>query len=159
MKMTGGVAAVCVLIVLGCATPSTPISGYVPGLGELMTFSQIRHSKLWFAGQDGSWRLASYELDELQEGLDAAARLHPSHKDSPKPIPDLIRKIMNEPVSNLRAAIKARDQAMFMRGFDALSAGCNSCHQATNVGFLVVTRPSPNQDSNPSFVPASPPGS
>ena len=141
MKLTGGVPALCVLIGLGCVRPSTPIPCYVPGLGALMTFSQIRHSKLWFAGQAGNWRLASYELDELQEGLDEAARLHPSHKDSPLPIPDLIQKIMDGPMSDLRAAIKARDQATFTRGFDALSAGCNSCHQATNFGFLLVTRP------------------
>jgi hypothetical protein len=151
-------AAVLLLIGLGCVRPSTPITGYVPGLGALMTFTQIRHSNLWFAGQAGNWRLASYELDELQEALEEAARLHPSHKDSPLPIPDLIRKIMNRPISELRAAIKARDPVTFARGFDTLSAGCNSCHQATDFGFIVVTRPSANPYSNQSFAPARPPG-
>lgn len=150
---------VLLAIGLGCTTASTPTAGFVPGLGDLMLLTQIRHSKLWFAGQTGNWPLASYELDELQEGLDEAARLHPRHKDFPLPIPDLIRKTMGRPLSDLSGAIKERDQTAFTRGFDALSAGCNSCHQATNFGFAVVTRPTSNPYSNQSFVPARPPGS
>ncbi|HMA30116.1 MAG TPA: hypothetical protein VKS23_09645 [Thermoanaerobaculia bacterium] len=152
-------AVVLLAIGLGCTTPSTPTAGYVPGLGDLMLLAQIQHSKLWFAGEAGNWRLASYELDELQEGFAAAARLHPRHKDSPLPIPDLIQKIMGGPMSDLRAAIKAKDETAFAKGFDALSTGCNSCHQATNFGFAVITRPSSNPYSNQSFKPERPPGS
>jgi hypothetical protein len=41
-----------------------------------MTLTQMRHAKLWFAGQAANWPLAAYELDELHEGMqDAATRL------------------------------------------------------------------------------------
>jgi hypothetical protein len=42
---------------------------YVPGLGELMSANQMRHAKLWFAGEAGNWPLAAYDLDELKEGF------------------------------------------------------------------------------------------
>ena len=42
---------------------------YTPGLGEIMTLNQMRHIKLWFAGKATNWPLASYELDELEEGF------------------------------------------------------------------------------------------
>jgi len=65
------------LMTVGCT------ASYRPGLGELMNFTQMRHAKLWFAGQEQNWQLAQYEVDELQEGFDEVVRFHASHKDSP----------------------------------------------------------------------------
>jgi hypothetical protein len=48
---------------------------YQPGLGEFMTATQLRHAKLWFAGKQNNWDLAAYEIDEIKEGLEDAARL------------------------------------------------------------------------------------
>lgn len=143
------------MLLAACAKAPTP-PAYVPGLGEMMTLNQMRHSKLWFAGQAGNWALASYELEELQEGLDDVARYHPIHKDSPLPIPALIDKIMAVPMHDLAASIKAQDLPDFTLHFDALTAACNSCHQATSFGFNVVTRPSTNPYSNQVFVPSRP---
>ncbi|MGE5413642.1 MAG: hypothetical protein ACM3NW_05660, partial [Syntrophomonadaceae bacterium] len=67
------------LPIVGCNAPAghsafapTPTAAAAavepPGLGELMTFNQMRHAKLWFAGEAGNWKLARYELDELGEG-------------------------------------------------------------------------------------------
>src|SRR5690348_11915037 len=56
---------------------------YVPGLGEIMSLQQMRHTKLWLAGAAKNWKLADYELDELGEGFDDAVKMHPTHKDSP----------------------------------------------------------------------------
>ncbi len=107
-----------------------------------MNFTQMRHAKLWFAGQEQNWQLARYELDELQEGFDDVVRFHPSHKDSPLPLTLLVPKIMTQPMDDLRAAITAHDNRSFVAAYDGLTAGCNSCHQATNFGFNVVKRPS-----------------
>jgi hypothetical protein len=51
------------------ATSSEP---YTPGLGEIMSLQQMRHAKLWFAGQAENWELADYEIDELGEGFDVS---------------------------------------------------------------------------------------
>jgi hypothetical protein len=134
----------------GCSRgPATP--PFTPGLGEIMTLTQMRHSKLWFAGQASNWALASYELDELHEGMDDAATFHPTHKDSPLPIPALIAKIMTDPLQQLEKAIGAHDGRAFEQAFDATTEGCNACHRATNFGFNVVTRPSANPYSNQAF--------
>lgn len=115
--------------------------GYTPGLGELMTLQQIRHEKLWLAAQAQNWELAAYELDELQEGFDDVVHYHPTHKDSPLPLTDIVPKIMAQPLRSTRVAIDAHDVRAFLEAYDALTAGCNSCHQATNFGFNVVRRP------------------
>jgi len=118
-----------------------------------MTLTQMRHAKLWFAGQAGNWPLASYELDELQEGLQDAATFHPTHKNAPLPIPALIDKIMTDPVKRLEKAVDAKDVVGFPQAFDAITEGCNACHRATNFGFNVVTRPTENGYSNQAFQP------
>ena len=158
-----------ILIVLGlaavsCGGPSAPASATAapaarpaavapPGLGELMTFTQMRHAKLWFAGEAGNWKLASYELDELGEGFGDVERYHPTHKDSPVPIRDSVEKIMREPLAEVGRSIEAKDRARFERAFDAVTDGCNRCHQATNFGFNVVQRPTSNPFSNQAFAP------
>ena len=134
----------------GCnRAPATP--PYTPGLGEIMTLTQMRHVKLWFAGQAQNWPLASYELDELNEGMEDAATFHPTHKDAELPIPQLIDKIMKAPLSQLEEAVKAQDSDRFTKAFTALTEGCNSCHQATKFGFNVVTTPTANPYTNQIF--------
>ena len=127
---------------------------YTPGLGEIMTLTQMRHTKLWFAGQAGNWSLAAYEMDELKEGMEDAVTFHPTHKDSPLPIPDLIDKIMTVPIKQLGNAVEAKDSKQFAKAFDELTAACNQCHTAANFGFNVVTRPAANPYSNQNFQPA-----
>ena len=86
-------------------------------------------------------------------GLDDAVRYHPTQEGSPLPISGLVPKIMDEPMKGVEAAVAAKDHAAFVAAFDALTAGCNSCHQAANFGFNVVQRPTSNPFSNQVFAP------
>jgi hypothetical protein len=127
---------------------------YVPGLGEMMTLQQMRHVKLWFAGEAGNWELAAYELDELGEGFDDIVKFHPTHKDSPVAPKDAIPRMIIEPVKEVRAAVERKDPRAFAASYDALTAACNNCHQATNFGFNRVQKPSANPYPNQLFAPA-----
>jgi hypothetical protein len=118
-----------------------------------MTFNQMRHAKLWFAGEAGNWKLAAYELDELGEGFDDVEKYHPTHKDSPVPIPEAVEKIMRAPLADVGRAIGAKDRERFEHAFDAVTDGCTRCHQATNFAFNVVQRPTANPFSNQDFTP------
>ncbi len=116
-----------------------PATGYVPGLGEIMALQQMRHAKLWFAGAARNWELADYELDELREGFDDVARLQPMHAGVP--VGEMAAKLTAAPLDAIDAAIKKKDAAAFARGFDSLTAACNSCHQAASHGFIRIQRP------------------
>ncbi len=135
------------------ASGSAPPEAYVPGLGELMSLQQMRHVKLWFAGQATNWELADYEIDELGEGFDDIVRYHPTHKDSPVAPKDAIPRMVTQPLADLRGAVKRKDTAAFGQAFDALTTACNNCHQATNFGFNRVQRPAANPYSNQVFAP------
>jgi len=143
------VLAIISFLVGGCSSP--PPRGYTPGLGEIMTLTQMRHVKLWFAGAAGNWPLAHYELDELEEGFADAARLHPTHKGAARPLTELIPEFTALPLQSLRAAAADREAASFVSAYDSLTAGCNGCHRATGFSFNVVSRPTSNPYSNQEF--------
>ena len=125
---------------------------YVPGLGEIMTLQQMRHAKLWLAGAAGNWELADYELGELKEGFEDAARLHPTHEGVP--VGEMMAKLTPEPLAAIGHAIHAKNTADFRKSFDALSATCNTCHQAAHHGFIRIGRPTAAPYGNQIFAPA-----
>jgi hypothetical protein len=137
----------------GGASTAAPTEAYAPGLGELMTLQQMRHTKLWLAGQAGNWELAAYELDELGEGFDDIVRFHPTHKDAPVAPKDAIPRMITQPLADLLAAVNDKDSAAFIRTYDALTTACNDCHRATNFGFNRVQRPESNPFPNQAFSP------
>ncbi len=147
-------SAIALLLFLSLATAGCerqPPAPYVPGLGEIMSATQMRHTKLWFAGKAGNWPLAAYELDELKEGFDDVVTFHPTHKDAPAPLAELLPQITGAPLKMLDEAIAARDNGKFVKAFDALTGACNACHQAAKFGFNVVTRPASNPYTNQNF--------
>ncbi len=154
--------AVSIVALLGlcaaCRSGSTPgedqsAAGYVPGLGEIMSLQQMRHTKLWLAGDAGNWELAAYEIDELGEGFDDVVAYHPTHKESPVDPKDAIPRMVTEPLAELRAAVGKKDRAAFVQAYDGLTAACNQCHDATDFGFNRVQRPAGNPYPNQVFAP------
>src|SRR5713101_6313039 len=140
MLVTGGM-----FLLAACGQPTPPAAGasssaaaaapaeaHAPGLGEIMSAQQMRHTKLWLAGQAQNWSLAAYELDELGEGFDDIVKFHPTHKDSPVAPKDAIPRMVTEPLAVLRAAVEKKDAVAFERAYDTFTAACNNCHQAMN---------------------------
>jgi hypothetical protein len=137
------------------AAPARPAPAEsASGLGEIMSLQQMRHIKLWFAGSAANWELAAYELDELKEGFDDVLKRFPT-KDGVALAP-LVKLIADHEIPELEKAIAARDAVRFASAFDALTAGCNGCHQSAKHGFIVIQRPASQPYSNQSFAPKSP---
>ena len=156
MFAANGVVAtgsVVILLSVTSACNREPPPSYAPGLGEIMTLQQMRHTKLWLGGEAGNWDLAAYELEELGEGFDDVIAFHPTHKDSPVAPKDAIPRMITEPLKELQAVTEKKDAAGFVRAYDALTAACNDCHKAMNFGFNVVGRPTGNPYTNQIFQP------
>jgi hypothetical protein len=124
---------------------------YVPGLGEFMSATQVRHAKLWFAGDAKNWELAAFELDEIKEGLADAAKLYPMHDGIA--VAEMIKANLDAPLAALAKAIEGKDRNGFRRAFDALTAGCNACHATAARGFIRIERPARPPVGNQDFAP------
>jgi hypothetical protein len=144
--------AITFAVCLPLAASAQPKEPFTPGLGEIMTLQQMRHLKLWFAGQAGNWALADYELDELKEGFEDIVKYYPTKDDVPTG--PMATAVIEREVAELNKAIEAKNAKQFAVGFDKLTAACNACHQASKKPFIVVQRPAANPYANQSFAPA-----
>jgi hypothetical protein len=113
-------------------------------LSDMMVQQQMRHIKLWFAGDARNWALADYELDHLKDGFDDIAKLLGG---------DIAQQHVGDAISRLETAIEAKDHAAFVSAFDRLSAGCNACHSTLDHAFIVIQRPVQLPYSDQTFSP------
>ena len=117
---------------------------HVPRLADIMSTTQVRHMKLWFAGASSNWKLAAYELRQLKESLVEAASLYPG-------IPVNNVTTMAEPVQALADAVETRGTQAFSKTFGLLTASCNACHQSMAHDFIVMKTPTLSPFSNQVF--------
>ncbi|MEP6485485.1 MAG: hypothetical protein ABJB01_13630 [Rudaea sp.] len=117
-------------------------SAYRPELGEQMLTIQIRHARLWFAGEGQNWNLAAFEVQELKEAFDAVVEQNPEHAIfQPQRLADILPAMTNAPIKTLRDSIDHSSKAEFEKAFDGLSAACTGCHHVAGNDFLVIQRP------------------
>lgn len=117
-------------------------SEYHPELGEQMLGIQIRHDRLWFAGEAQNWNLAAFEIQELKEAFDAVVEQNREHAIfQPAKLSDILPAMTNAPIKSLRDAVDHSSKPEFEKAFDSLSAGCTGCHHIAGNDFLVIQRP------------------
>jgi hypothetical protein len=68
---------------------------------------QPRHTKLGLAAGEGNWPYAAYELHELKEAVDRAAKTWPKWRTFS--ISEMMGSVTREPMAALERAIKAGD--------------------------------------------------
>ena len=115
-------------------------------LADIMSVVQFRHSKLWTAGQQKNWELAGYELELVRTSLNEAIAFY-----TDIPVDNIT--MIDPPIKSIESAIAARNGAAFGKAFGELTTGCNSCHQSTGRGFIVMTVPTASPFGNQSFAP------
>ena len=115
-----------------------------PHLSDIMVQQQMRHIKLWFAGDAGNWPLAGYEFDQLKDGFDDIAKLLGG---------EIAQQHVGGAISRLEKAIDGKDRGAFVSAFDGLSAGCNQCHRTLDHAFIMIQRPVLPPYSDQNFTP------
>lgn len=123
-------------------------NSYRPGFGEFMSSIQVHHAKLWFAGTNNNWKLADFEIHEIQEALDDIQQFNTDRPEA-KAI-----GMINPVIDSVSNAIKQQNQQLFKNSYTLLTNTCNNCHKATEHEFNVVTIPAIPPISNQSFKPA-----
>ena len=117
---------------------------YKPGFGEFMSGIQAHHAKLWFAGENENWKLADFEVHEINEAIVNIQHFQTERKES-----QMIGMI-NPALDSVYQAIQQKNSTLFKRSFSLLTNTCNNCHRAADFEFNVVkipgTQPFSNQD-------------
>jgi len=135
--------------------PAAAPQAYRPGLGDLMTMTvQPRHIKIALAGREKNWAYAKYELHELEEALQRVVQVWPRWRGLP--LGGMVEAIGKGPMAAVAAAIEAKDADKFAAAMPQLAEGCNACHQAANVGMVVIKTPDASSFPDQDFRPTGP---
>jgi hypothetical protein len=131
------------------AAPPLPRSGEpdvsnLVSLGDIMGETQLRHIKLWYSGSSGNWDLVHYEVDRITESLRRAATLYSN-------IPVEYVKSAAGPLTGMREAVATKNAKEFIRAYNDLTAACNACHVAGQVGFIRIQTPTASPFSDEDF--------
>jgi len=118
---------------------------YKPGFGEMMSSIQAHHSKLWFAGKNNNWKLASFEVKELNEILEDIKIFQQDRLETKK------MDMINPSLKNVAKAIALKSFDEFKKSFTQLTNNCNQCHKQTDFGYNKVKIPDTSPFSNQEF--------
>jgi hypothetical protein len=122
------------------ARPAAAAPG--PELGQQMLELQIRHARLWQAGEAQNWMLTQFQLAELRESIQGVIELNGDHAAlQPNRLAEVMPAMLDAPLKQLQESVDAQDLGKFEAAYDALSGGCTACHTASDHGFLVIQRP------------------
>jgi hypothetical protein len=129
------------------ATPPSdrsPSESAVGTLANILATIQLRHIKLWSAGRAKNWDLVNYETKKLQDDFIVAAGFYRN-----LPIDNVL--LVNKPLERLMEAAKNKDYSSYTKAFEELTAGCNACHVAGQVGFIRIQVPKSSPFSDQSL--------
>ena len=137
--------------------PAAAQPDYHPSAADLMNISILpRHMKIAQALNLQNWAYLAYETNELRGAFVRVARTVP-RIDGKFETAEMVQSIIAAPIQQLADAVKAKDVAKSTAAYAAVTAACNSCHQAVNHGVIVIKVPQgdffPNQDFRPQPTP------
>jgi hypothetical protein len=118
---------------------------YAPGLGEFMSSIQVHHAKLWFAGKNGNWELANFEMEEIQEAIENISK-HCKDRTEIIELP-----MIHPALDSVKLAIIRKNPESFNNSFMLLTKICNNCHKTTQHAFNIIKVPDKPPYSNQIF--------
>jgi hypothetical protein len=132
-------ALACLLASCSCKGSEPPPDLAPPGgssarFGPLMLQIGHRLELSGRAARAGRWDYAAYEVEELVEIYEGPLLEAPA----PPEIHDRIEPFAADVFPTLEATARAHDLAGFERAYTAVTTGCNACHAAAEVPFIVI---------------------
>lgn len=108
-------------------------------LADVMAKFQYHYNKLWFAAQAENWELAAFYAHELEESFESLEEANVIEEG--QNLSQLLKQMALPAFEELEVSIKKKDLSEFTDNYNALINGCNSCHAATQHGFIQIKVP------------------
>ena len=125
------------------------LNGNAPGLAIQMKYIQHWTHKLGLSVEANNTELVEFYHHELEEG---AADLMATIKEYDGfPISDLVAAMLVPQIQAFETAEESSDWDQIRTAYSAIITSCNSCHVATDHGYIVVTEGFGNNPFNQDF--------
>jgi hypothetical protein len=117
---------------------------YTPGLDDMMTMMvQPRHIRLYAAGSNQNWELASSEVRNLRASFSRIEQTMPRYLDND--MHETVNALFEPRMKDVEQAIGAADKEKFLSAYRNLTGACNDCHTYLEHPFLVIKVPESEQ--------------
>jgi hypothetical protein len=109
------------------------VSKHLRGFDMAMVEVGYRYTELYWAGRDGNWGYAEYQLGKIETAIANGVERRPDRAAS--------ARMLEGAVTTVRGAIERRDEPAMNAALIAFTATCNACHQAERVPFITIAPP------------------
>ena len=93
-----------------------------------------RYTELHWAGQDRNWDYAKYQCEKIQHVIELAMERRTNRAPS-------ALWFLTNAIPPMKAAIEAKDSALFDKQLSVFTAACNTCHAMEKMPFITVQTP------------------
>jgi hypothetical protein len=105
------------------------IAKQLRGLDMAMVETGYRYSELYWAGQDGNWEYANYQLNKIKTAVENGLERRPKRAAS-------AQNFLNTSIPGMRTAIEKKDTGAFNQEFRIFQSSCRACHVTEKVAFI-----------------------
>lgn len=107
------------------------------GFDLAMVETGYRYQELYWAGMDGNWEYAQYQLEKITLAIENGLEKRPLRAPSAK-------HFMENALPEMKQKVAQKDTAVFRSAFQNFTVQCNACHIKENVPHFNVRIPTMN---------------
>lgn len=104
------------------------------GFSAAMTEVAYRYEELYWAGMDGNWAYADYQLEHIEEAIEAGVTRRPDRGLN-------AGLFLKSDQQKMQRIIDEKDMDGFQSAFNAYRQACIACHEREDVSFIPVNLP------------------
>lgn len=104
------------------------------GFSAAMTEVAYRYEELYWAGMDGNWAYADYQLEHIEEAIEAGITRRPDRSLNAE-------LFLKSDQQKMQLIIDEEDGEGFASAFNAYRQACIACHEREDVSFIPVNLP------------------
>lgn len=105
------------------------VARHLRGFDMAMVETSHRYAELYWAGIDGNWGYADYQLKKIRTAVENGLERRPKRAASAQTFLTMV-------IPHLEEAIVHKDSAKFWNRFDTFTSTCNTCHKDEQVPFI-----------------------
>lgn len=103
-------------------------------------------TKLWYAGNNENWELASFYTHEIEEVIE---ELQESDiEEEGQKVSELITRMPLPALEEVEKSIHQKSYTHFQNSYKMLVSSCNACHAATQKPFIQIQVPDQQMNGN-----------
>lgn len=103
----------------------------IPGASNLMIEMGERYKNLYWAGKQGKWQFAEYQVEEMEALLKTLMITRPKRAAT-------AQQFLDSGFGKLKSAFERKDSTAFFTAFEYMRGRCMTCHGQNDHAFIVL---------------------